>query len=526
MKILIKNGTIFNGLEEPEKRGDILIENEIIKKIETEKPIKEKVDKIIEATDYFVCPGFIDVNNESDHFFTLFSYKEQESALYQGITSIIVGNNGCSLAPILKNNLSDLGQWNSSKININWQTMDEFLRYLKKTRPFVNIFNLVGQTTIKKGIIDDEIRDLTDQELEKLKNYLDQSLKQGAGGLSCDLKYSYLTQTSFAELVMLAQLAKKHNKILVIQLRDQKDNLISSLEEIESLLDILGKDKCPKIEITHFYAYKDNIDEIWQGVALIYKLRQEGLDINFDLSPFTLISNPIYLYFPIWFRYGNFEMMLKNLKNKGIVRRLLDDFKQKKYDFSKIMVSANPNNIPFINGKSIDYLAKERGINPEEMFLEIFKMTKGKAIILSDELSWPETLGLLESDLSLVSTNSPTLNYSNFDFLPQPASFNTFLRFLSLVKEDKISLPFFKAINKITLQPATKFGFKKRGKLEKNYFADVVIFDPKEIKAESNFYSMGQKIQGLKDIIINGQLVIEDEKFLSNPSGRILELNG
>jgi hypothetical protein len=68
----------------------------------------------------------------------------------------------------------------------------------------------------------------------------------------------------------------------------------------------------PKIEITHFYAYKENIDELWQAVFLIQKLKERGLNINFDLLPFTLINNPMYLYFPDWFRYGSLKTMINN----------------------------------------------------------------------------------------------------------------------------------------------------------------------------------------------------------------------
>jgi len=525
MKILIKNGTILNGLGGAEQKGDILIENEIIKKIETEKPLKEKADKIIDATNYFVCPGFIDINNESDHYLTLFNYPEQESALFQGITTIIIGNNGCSMAPVFKESLETLRKWSSLKININWQAMNDFFSQMKKTRPFVNIASLVGHSTIKRGITDDEFRDLIDEELEQLKNLIDKSLIEGAAGISCGLKYIHNSQVSFAELLILAQLAKRHNKVLFLQLRDQKNDLISSVEEIESLTETLGIENCPKIEITHFYAYKENIDELWQAVFLIQKLKERGLDINFDLLPFTLINNPMYLYFPDWFRYGSLKTMINNLKNKNIVKRIFDDFKQNKYDFSKMIISSNQNNIPFINGKSIAYLAKEREITPEEMFVEIFRMTNGEAVVLSDDLSLPETLGLMESNLSIISTHNPTLNYHNFDFLPHPASFNTFPRFLAFVKENKISISFSQAIRKITFEPALKLKLNKRGLILKNYFADVVIFNPDEITSDFNFSNINQKPKGIKFVIVNGEIIVDNGNLNKIPNGRILEIS-
>jgi len=523
MRLLIKNGTILDGSGREEQQGDILIEDDIIKQISTNRPIKDKVDKTIEARDYFVAPGFIDINNESDHYLTLFTNPQLESLIFQGITTIIIGNNGSSLAPIFKENVRSIRKWGTVNINIDWQTMAEFLKKLEKTKLFVNVASFVGHSTIRRGIIGEDFRDLTDKELNQLILLISQSLKEGAVGISCGLKYNHSRQTPFFELLNLARLAKRYNVPIVFQPRYEKENLLNFIEEIETLIETLTNKNCPKIEITHLYVYKNIKDELRQSIFLLENFKNRGFDINFDLPPFTLVSNPLYLCFPSWFLYGNFEIMINYLKDNHIYKRLLSDLKGFNYDFSKMIVSRAQNNLSSFNGKSISYLAQKRNISNEEMLIELFKINDGRITIIYDELCWPELLGLLEHPLSIVSTLNPGLNYSHFDFLSHPASFNTFPRFLALVKEKRVDLSWAEAIRKITYEPALKIGLKKRGLLAKNYFADLVILDPQKLNSEIDLRNPIKKPDGIKYVIINGKFVIGNGEFKNTANGRVLK---
>jgi len=153
--------------------------------------------------------------------------------------------------------------------------------------------------------------------------------------------------------------------------------------------------------------------------------------------------------------------MINSLNNSFVRKRLLTDLKNSHYDFSNMIVSRAQEQLSCLNGKSIAYLAEKRSLSGEEMMVELFKMNAGQIMIICNELSWPETLGLLEHPLSIIATQNPGLNYSGFNFLPHPASFNTFPRFLSLVKEKEVELSWPEAIRKISAEPAAKIGLKK-----------------------------------------------------------------
>jgi len=523
MKTLIRNGIILDGSTQPEKTGDILIENEKIKAISKDVAIKEDVDRVIDAEGSFIAPGFVDINNESDHYLTLFTAPEQESLIAQGVTTIIVGNNGSSLAPVFRDNLKSIRKWGRVNINVDWQTVSDFLKYLKKMKLRLNVYTLVGHSTMRRGIIGEEQRDLTDKELEQLIGLTEECIEGGAKGISFGLKYNHSNQTPFNELLELTRLAKKLDVPVVFQPRNEKENILSFIEEIVALVETLGSNNCPRIEITHLHAHKNILDEVCQTVAIINDLKNKGVDINFDVAPFTQVSNPLYLYFPPWFCYGNFETMINSLNNSFVRKRLLTDLKNSHYDFSNMIVSRAQEQLSCLNGKSIAYLAEKRSLSGEEMMVELFKMNAGQIMIICNELSWPETLGLLEHPLSIIATQNPGLNYSGFNFLPHPASFNTFPRFLSLVKEKEVELSWPEAIRKISAEPAAKMGLKKRGLIAPDYFADLTIFNPEKFNAKIDIKNPIQRICGIDYVFINGELVLENGVSKKHSDGRMLK---
>jgi len=180
----------------------------------------------------------------------------------------------------------------------------------------------------------------------------------------------------------LTRLAKKLDVPVVFQPRNEKENILSFIEEIITLVETLGSNNCPKIEITHLHAHKNILDEVCQTVAIINDLKNKGVDINFDVAPFTQVSNPLYLYFPPWFCYGNFETMINSLNNSFVRKRLLTDLKNSHYDFSNMIVSRAQEQLSCLNGKSIAYLAEKRSLSGEEMMVELFKMNAGQIMII------------------------------------------------------------------------------------------------------------------------------------------------
>ena len=151
--IIIKNGTVFDGAGNIPKKEDIGIKDDEIKKVGNLQ--NDNADTVIDVSGHYVSPGFIDMTTHSDTHWTIFTQPSQESFIRQGITTILGGNCGVSLAPLVKSgNIEGIEQWvDTSKTNINWQTMEEFLSELEKRSLPLNFGTFVGFNTIHWGVI-------------------------------------------------------------------------------------------------------------------------------------------------------------------------------------------------------------------------------------------------------------------------------------------------------------------------------------------------------------------------------------
>ncbi len=150
--------------------------------------MKERTRKLA-PRENIVAPGFIDVTNHSDTFWRVFLNPDLESLIYQGITTIVGGNCGSSLAPLVSHDIiKSIQKWADIRsVNLNWLKMGEFLGEVENRKLSVNFATLVGHGTLRRGLIGDEIRDFTPSELRAMKEMLKEAMKEGALGLSTGL---------------------------------------------------------------------------------------------------------------------------------------------------------------------------------------------------------------------------------------------------------------------------------------------------------------------------------------------------
>jgi len=519
MAILIKNGIVFDGSGSKGERADVLIEKDKI--IAIGALAKKKADTIIDANGLYLAPGFIDINSDSDHYLTIFTQASQTSLLKQGITTILVGNCGSSLAPLIKGNLISIRKWaDPNQVNVNWQSFGEFLEKLSQFKIGVNFGTLVGHSTIRRGLIGEEFRDLTDDELKQMKYLVEESLAEGAFGVSTGLSFSHSRITPPYEILEILKIVEKYDALYATHLRSEKEGLVAAVAEIEDLVAELKN--VPRLEISHLKAYQGLEDDLNQSLTIINDLKNKDVDVNFDLYPYTTTASPLYTYLPSWAIYGGLELMVKNINDQLVHRRILEEVKKQKHNFSKIIV-AEVAKLPDFIAKTIEELAKNRNISSEEMFLEILRLAGGRATVFEDNLSGAGTESLLGHPLALVATNGPGRDESrNPESLAHPRSFGAFPRFLGLVRDKKL-MSWSEAIKKITSEPAQKIGLHKRGLIKKGYFADLVVFNTQIVNSLASYQNPYLEPEGIAFVILNGQIVINQSRWTNVLAGQIFK---
>lgn len=519
LDILIKNGIVVDGVGTPAYHADVAIKNGKIEKIGF---LGEPSAEItIDATDQYVAPGFIDINNASDRHWTLFSHPNSESYLRQGVTTIIGGNCGSSLAPLTTGNIiSSIQKWaDISHINVNWLTVKEFFEELKRKKLALNFGTLVGHATLRRSIVGDEFRELTEKELNQMKHMLENAQGDGALGFSTGLAYSHAKVATLDEVASLVSTLWP-GKIYSSHLRDEESKLYESVLEV---IDIAKKTKVG-VEISHFKAtLKNNFNIFDKSLEAIEKVAEEGIDINFDIYPYTSTATVLYTILPHWVAVGGRKKLIENLKNSELRKRVVEEMRGREEDFSNIIIASGNIDRTFI-GKTIKIISQNQGADVLETVMNLLIVSEGKLIVFWPCLSEENFIKALKSSLSIIASDGAAYNLDDArqGYLAHPRSFGCFPKILSYYVHEKNTIDLEDAIKKMTALPALKLGLSNRGVIKSGFFADITIFDFNTIKDLATFENPFQYAQGINSVIINGQLALSSGKTVNQGVGQLI----
>jgi N-acyl-D-amino-acid deacylase len=506
--IIIKNGTIVDGTGKAMYRADIGIKDDKIFSIG--ELHNEKGHLEVEAYGKIVCPGFIDVNNHSDTYWRIFLDPDLESLVYQGITTIVGGNCGSSLAPLASAaNIESIQKWiDLTKISVDWLRAKEFFRFLESKRMSVNFATLVGHGTLRRGILKDENRSLSRKELNFIKKLLSQSLKEGALGLSTGLIYTHARGASLEEIIELAETVAKFGGIYATHVRGEKGELIDAVEEAIKV----GDAAHIKVHISHLKAMgKKNWAKMDDALNYIDHAKVNGVDISFDVYPYTNTGSVLYTMLPDWISEGGRRMMLHRLKDPSLRARVAAEMKNSGFDYDKIEIAMSS-------------LSKTLEKSVEEAVIDILIASEGRVIASMEVLSQENVDKAVKHPLSIISTNGSgyAQNYAKTGEMVHPRCFGTFTKVLVDYVQKKRGLSWEEAIRKMTGWPAERFGIKKRGKLAEDYFADVVVIDPEKLASPATKENPYQYSRGIDFMLINGKVVMNEGKYAGGRNGRVI----
>ncbi len=509
MTILIKNIQLLDGTGRPPTKADLLVRNEKISAIGSFP--NYRADEIIDGLGAFCAPGFIDIDTDSDHYLTLFSNPSQADFLLQGVTTIIGGQCGASLAPLLYGSLESIREWaDINKINVNWHTVKEFLETMGRRPLGVNFGTLVGHTTIKQALVGEYDRDLSRNELRVFSSILERALKDGAFGFSTGLGYARARQTSYSEIKSLVEIVAKHKGVYTAHLRNEKRGVIPSVNELINI----SKETGAKVLISHFRPLIGFDKDYDEAIELICKNTSKA-DIYFDIYPFDSSTILVHSFLPDWAQEVSKEnkpykeeeinkIIIKDIKTLGLKEKILRELPRIKGE--DIVIINAPGN-EYLIGKSLKEFAQNRNLKVSEGLLALMELTNFRAVVFYKNINFKKLIKALACDRAIIASNSASFKEpEGFKKTIRPErSYRTFPKFLELAEKEKI-LSMETAIYKITSLPAQRLGLKDRGVIRDGYFADLVIFRNAEIK----------------EVILNGKRVVKDGEFQNILAGKIL----
>ena len=428
--------------------------------------------QVIEGRGLVVAPGFIDAHNHSDRGFE--TDPSAVTQVSQGITTIVIGQDGGSAFPI-----------------------GEYLKALDKNPIALNVLTFVGHATLRSRVMGNDTNRLaTPAEIEKMRQLVEQAMRDGAMGLSTGLEYETGKPASTEEIVTLARAAGTYGGIYISHIRDEADK---SFEALAEALQIGSEGHLP-VQISHI---KLATLKVWgrskEAVALINKARARGQDVTADCYPYDAWSSTIRVLIPSG-RHEDPVAVARGLADVGGPANIT-------------IVSCRAH--PDYEFKTMAEISTKEKISPVELYMKIVR--DGGAGVVCHSMKEPDIRTFYTQPWVMVSSDGGIGSR-------HPRGAGTYPRVLGQYVRELhwLSLP--EAIRKMTSFPASRFKLSDRGLIRPGFKADVVLFDPRQIIDRATFKDPQLVAEGVKRVFVNGQQVWVDGKVTGKRPGHALRL--
>lgn len=531
-EIIIRNGKIVDGTGSPWYTGDVAVDGGRIVKIGNLQ--SDLAAREIDASGKIVSPGFIDTHTHYDLVpfeFAEFLYPLAEDKLLQGVTTVITGCCGNSMAPVTNENK---GAWLKRRTSRNierheeahWNSFAEYFSELEKRPLGINFASYVGHTTIRFNVLGLSDQKPTRADMEHMKELLRQSLKEGAIGLSSGLIYAPAVFSEHSELVELASVLSEFNAPFASHLRNEENNWIEATKE---MIDIVEKNHIPgQIHHVKIMHQKNSEALVKEFMDIVYETRERGVDITFDLYPYDAVCIGMEaLLLPAWVREGNERAMIARLTDPTLHDRIIEDIcrfrRYERYEdmlagCEKMLVVIAKNNEHLV-GKNLCEISIELNMSPLDCAIKIMVESDITAMVVNFAMHPNDISTFVRSPLTMIGSDSVPVKAG---WGAHPRNSGTFPRVIrKYVREDNV-ITLENAVYKMTGFPATRFQFSNRGLIKEEFYADITIFDKNEICDTATYVEPLNTPKGVEYVLVNGCIAVAEGKITGNTGGRIL----
>ena len=514
LSLKIVNGRILDGSGSAAFRADIGICGDRIARVGD--LARAPAGVTVDAGGRYVCPGFVDVHSHSDAY--LLIEPSAPSKLFQGITTEVVGNCGASAAP-LTGAYRMPSDWADKSYPGQWHTVAEYRELLARVVPAPNVVLLVGINALRAGVAGYEDRPVRPDELAAMIRLLEQSMDEGACGLSTGLIYAPGMFASREEVAALARVVARRGGIYTSHMRSEGARLLEAIDETLAV----GAETGVTVEISHLKTSgRDNWRLAEPALERIRRARERGVRVAADKYPYTASCTDLDVIFPRWAAEGGREAVLRRLRDPAARARLRGELRDSRSaeDWASIMIGSTRR--AEFRGRRLSEIAQALEMEPVDAALALIDRdelgTSGIFFGMSEDNLWTmlrEPYVMLGTDASLRAQSGP-LSQDH----PHPRAYGSFPLFLKAALSGK-TVPVEEAVRKTTSLPAEHFGLTGRGRIAEGGFADVVIFDG-SITDTATYAEPHQLARGVEHVIVNGVITLSAAQLTGQRGGRFL----
>lgn len=539
---VLANGRIVDGSGNPWFRGDLAIGAGRVAAIAP--PGTLQGERVIDAAGRFVTPGFVDIHTHSD--LSILVNRRAESAVRQGATTHILGNCGMSPAPVTEARLGEMRYYwgdisDQPEVTWKWRDFRGYLEALEEGGLAINVGSLAGHAALRIAVMGSEERDPTAAELERMKEHLAEAMEAGAFGLSTGLVYPPGCFAGTAEIIALARVAARYHGLYATHIRGERETILEAVSEAITIAREAGL----PLQISHNAPKFGAPCDATANLKLVEEARARGQDVTVDndlhtdLGPTLSGGLPQHIHERPQAEVA--ELLQDPETRRAIQAEIVADQRPafgpvgllKHGQWHRITLLHAPNS-PEVVGKTIEVIARERGRQPFDAYLDLIAENGRQATAIFDYIDEENIRILLQHPAVMVCSDGQVLAPYGFLNDPppySPCSYGEFPGLLERYVRDNPVLTLEAAVRKMTSFPAQRFGLWDRGLLRPGARADVVVLDLERIRDRATvlpphevpFTNYPHRYpEGIDLVFVNGVLVVEGERHTGALPGQVL----
>jgi N-acyl-D-amino-acid deacylase len=513
--IILRGGTVFDGTGAAGREADVLITAGKISAVTRRATDRGTVE--IDVRGRAVAPGFIDIHSHGDG--SLWEDPRSESLVRQGVTTIVVGQDGSSRAPRVVRG----GQGDDSRNQFD--SFRDLWSSLARVQPSVNVASMVGLGTIRDVVVGGDNRAATADELARMERFVRAALADGACGVSTGLEYTPGAFAPREELIALCKPLAGTGLPYATHMRNEDDHVIEAIDEA---IAVARGANCA-LQISHLKTQGPrNWRKLDDAFARVTAARAAGCDAAFDRYPYIAYQTGLTNLFPVWSRDGSNEAFLGRLGDPATADRIRTETLSKVEligGWGNVMIAnvANAADRP-VEGQRLDAYAAAQHADPYATAVALLQRNRANVGMVGFAMSEDNLArilahphGMVCSDGGAFAVDGPSRRGH-----PHPRGLGTFPRILGRYVRERKALTLEQAINKMTALPASRVHLRDRGTLAPRMAADVVVFDPASVIDRATYEDPFQYPVGIDVVIVNGAIALRDGQRAAAHTGSAL----
>lgn len=483
---------------------------------------------VVNADGRYLTPGFIDVHRHADAAILRGACGEAELA--QGLTTVIDGNCGLSLAPIAGAHADESAAYLAPILGeippeLRFGSLCAYLDAAERAAPPLNHAMLIGMGTLRTCAAGFADGDMEGEELRALHALLERALADGALGVSLGLGYAPECFYSTEGLIRALEPLRGGSVPLTVHMRQEGEGVVDALRE---MLHVARALRVP-LEVSHLKSigrvgWRKNVPEM---LRLIEAARADGVDVACDAYPYTAGSTQLIHVLPPEFQRGGLEALTAALRDKTKRQNIRErmetgrDFENitRLVGFENVVVTAlrREENLAF-EGKTLAELAARTGKDPYDALFDLLASERCAPAMI-DFISDEEDLrDILRAPFAGVISDAtyPAAG------LPHPRVYGAFVRLLEKYVRGEQMLTIENAVYKVTGRAAERFGLKRKGRVAVGADADLCLFDLDRLHEPGTFADPKRFAQGMDLVLVGGKPAFVNGEMTVNRAGETL----